>query len=83
MQNIAPNAQQADAPAINLAQTSKYTCECGNGRFDQQFIARKASALLTGNGQTAYIPIPIFVCSECGDIAKDLIHPQVKALSDI
>jgi len=69
---------------VDINQTTGVTCDqCGHGFFEQQLVLRKASGLLTGTGQPAYIPIPVFACSECGYVNGEFLPKELKSLERI
>tara|TARA_B110000285_G_scaffold234412_1_gene311278 strand:+ start:2260 stop:2481 length:222 start_codon:yes stop_codon:yes gene_type:complete len=65
-------------PQVDLKITTKVSCECGNDKFDQTFLMRKLSALMSGNGQPALVPVPIFACSKCDIALAETIPPDLK-----
>ena len=66
---------------IGLEQTTGVSCdECGHQFFEQQLVLRQASGLLTGTGQTTYIPIPVFACSKCGHVNGEFLPKEIKSL---
>lgn len=68
-------------PNISIDQTSPVECEkCGSMHFQQALHLRKASGLLTGTGQTTYIPIPVFACLECNHINTEFLPKEVRNL---
>ena len=75
--------QGPQQPQININQTTKLKCECGYRLFEVSFSIRKASALITGNGQDAIIPLQLFTCKKCGEILKDTIPPELKHIEDL
>lgn len=63
----------AGQPKLDITQTTEYTCKsCGNNKFESRILIRRASPLLTGYPQEAFVPIDIFVCDSCGEIVKEL-----------
>ena len=49
-------------------------CEkCGNPTFNQVFLLRKISAVLSPNGKGGFLPLPVFQCSNCGYINEELM----------
>jgi hypothetical protein len=73
-------------PQINLSigQTQPVECEkCNHNIFDQGLIIRKASGLLTGTGQTSYMPIPVFTCKACGHVNVEFLPKELKDLGNI
>ena len=66
---------------ISLEQTDEVACEvCGHTYFHQALYIRKASGLLTGTGQTSYIPIPLFACDKCGHVNEEFLPKEVQSL---
>jgi|TARA_B110000967_G_C18702010_1_gene468336 predicted nucleic-acid-binding Zn-ribbon protein len=66
---------------VDINQTTGVTCdECGSSFFQQGIVIRKASGLLTGTGQTSYIPIPIFTCTKCGHVNAEFLPKEVQDL---
>ena len=85
-----------DGRSINDLHTSKLTtqadiirnskmekCVCGCKVFNQAYLLRTVSGLLSPSGEPMIIPVPVFICEACGDIApifkndpkyKDLIN---------
>jgi len=45
------------------------TCECGSKIWTQGIIIKKISALLSQSGKEEIMPIPVFLCSKCGELA--------------
>ena len=70
---IAPNNTMNGriATTNDILNSSKLEkCEnCGSAIFNQGFILRTLSALLSGSGEPMLIPVPVFTCSKCGEIA--------------
>ena len=68
---------------VSLDQTSPVSCDdCGHLYFEQALHIRKVSGLLTGTGQTSYLPIPVFACTACGHINTEFLPKEVKDLRD-
>lgn len=66
-------------PQIDLSKTTKVACtDCGNDTFDQSFLMRKLSRLMSGNGQEALVPVPVFTCSKCHITLADTIPPDLR-----
>jgi hypothetical protein len=64
---------------ISLDQTQALKCEkCDNPTFNQSFLLRKASRLLTGSPQDALIPIQVFACTKCGHVNDEFMPIQLK-----
>lgn len=66
---------------VSFDQTTGVTCdECGEARFEQQIILRKASGLLTGTGTPSYIPIPVFACAKCGHVNTEFLPKEIRSM---
>lgn len=67
------------ATNMSLDQTEEIKCEkCGGRVFTQGFMMRKVSELMTGTGKPGILPIPIFVCDECGHVNKEFLPEELK-----
>jgi hypothetical protein len=59
---------------IGLDKTVAASCdECQNEVFQEGVLLRKASRFLTGTSQDAIIPIPVFMCSKCGNVNEEFL----------
>jgi len=66
---------------VSLDQTLPVECEeCGGLYFEQALHIRKVSGLLTGTGQTSYLPIPVFACKACGHVNTEFLPKELKDL---
>jgi hypothetical protein len=72
MDTNSPIEQQK--PKINLDDTKEYVCTCGSTLFTQAFNIREVSPLLTGTGNTEYIPVTVLVCERC---KKSFERPKI------
>jgi uncharacterized Zn finger protein len=64
---------------ISLDKTKEVVCdECGTEVFIEGVILRKASRFITGTSQDALIPIPVFACSQCGNVNEEFLPSQLK-----
>ena len=73
-----------EQPRLNLSidQTSPVECEkCSHTFFEEALHLRKASGLLTGTGQTTYMPIPVFACKACGHVNTEFLPKELKNLN--
>jgi len=53
------------------------TCaECGCRTFNNVFIIKHISALLSPSGREINAPIPTFSCTKCGHINKEFLPPE-------
>lgn len=68
-------------PNVSYDQTLPVVCEeCGHNMFTQALHLRKASGLLTGTGQTSYIPIPVFACLKCDHVNAEFLPKEGPSL---
>jgi hypothetical protein len=65
-----------DLPTLKLASQTDIIrnskgekCVCGCKVFRQAYLLRTISGLLSPSGEPMIIPVPVFVCDACGDIA--------------
>ena len=66
---------------FDLNQTTPVLCEnCGHHYFEQAVHVRKVSGLITGTGQTSYLPIPVFACKSCGHVNTEFLPKELKDL---
>tara|TARA_R100001015_G_C4634968_1_gene202895 strand:- start:9829 stop:10074 length:246 start_codon:yes stop_codon:yes gene_type:complete len=47
--------------------------KCGNPTFRQVVLLKKVSAALSPSGNTSFLPMPVFECSNCGHVNDDLL----------
>lgn len=47
-------------------------CECGNRIWTQGIVLKKISSLISQSGTPEVMPIPVFLCSKCGELAPML-----------
>ena len=64
-----PNQQQQQMQMnLDMDKTTELICDsCEHTIFTQAFEMRKLSKLVSPTGEAAVIPVPIFVCSKCGE----------------
>ena len=56
-------------PTFDIVACPNEICACGNKIWVQGNVLKKISALMSPTGKEQIVPIPIFVCSKCGDLA--------------
>lgn len=70
---------QMAQPKIGLNETTAIKCEkCGCETFVQAVLLRKVSPILTGTGQPGIIPIPTFVCTNCGGVNQEMLPKELQ-----
>ena len=75
------NNQQPTNVNISLEDTEELVCDkCGENTFIEGMNIRKVSGILSGTGQPSYIPIPVFICNDCGNINEEFLPKQVQGL---
>ena len=64
---------------ISLDKTTPIVCdECTNTIFQEGTLLRKASKILIGSHQDALVPIPVFVCSKCGNVNEEFLPAELR-----
>ena len=59
---------------IDLSQTEDMKCSvCENKYFQQAFIIKRISALLSPTGQEGYVNVPSMICTKCGTNLNDML----------
>lgn len=67
---------------VSIDETEPVVCDnCGEGFFQQALVLRKVSGILTGTGQTSYIPIPVFQCTSCNQVNSEFLPKEVQGLN--
>lgn len=66
---------------LSVGQTTPVSCDkCSNTFFQEALHIRKASGFLTGTGQPTYMPIPVFVCTECKHVNTEFLPREIQNL---
>lgn len=77
------NEREAMIQAMNerdamLEQSKPVICSnCGNNTFNQVYLMRRVSAVLSPAGIESLLPAPVFECSACGATLVETIHPAI------
>ena len=67
--------QQQTQVQVDLKQADTIKCKsCGNYLFIQSFILKKLSALVSPTGQEAMIPVQVYSCGNCGQVAEGMLE---------
>jgi len=57
-----------------FASAEEVTCEeCKNNFFEQVFMIKRLSALVSPSGQETMIPVSLFKCSKCNHVNKSFV----------
>ena len=63
---------------ITVDKTTELVCEhCGSNTFTEGMFLRKASKFLTGQAQDSIIPVPTFICAQCGKVNEEFTIKQL------
>jgi len=81
--NQAPNlpgiGQTPQQLNVDLSQVENALCDkCGNFAFIEVVTFKKLSALVSPTGKEGLVPIPTFMCSECGFISPKFMPVPIK-----
>jgi len=69
-----PQPQQAQVQ-VDLRQAETIKCgSCGNYLFIQSFVLKRLSKLVSPTGQEALIPVQVYSCGNCGDVAEGMLE---------
>jgi DNA-directed RNA polymerase subunit RPC12/RpoP len=69
--------QQQQQLNITVDKTTEVVCEnCGSNTFTEGMFLRKASKFLTGQAQDSIIPVPTFICAQCGKVNEEFTIKQ-------
>lgn len=49
-------------------------CKCGCKTFTEAVVLKKMSALVSPTGKESIHPIPVFVCTKCGEIPTEFLE---------
>ena len=67
-----PNAAQV---RVDLKDAETIKCKsCNNYLFITSFILKRLSALVSPNGQEALIPVQVYSCGNCGEVAEGMLE---------
>tara|TARA_Y100001937_G_scaffold101756_1_gene139695 strand:- start:336 stop:587 length:252 start_codon:yes stop_codon:yes gene_type:complete len=67
--------QQSQQVQVDLKQADTIKCKsCNNYLFIQSFILKKLSALVSPTGQEAMIPVQVYSCGNCGQVAEGMLE---------
>jgi hypothetical protein len=73
MENIDINSIREKSVILGNAPIIKCH-ECGNNTFKYSYVIKAVSGVYAGRiGETTYVPIDVFVCDKCGQIAKYML----------
>lgn len=53
-----------------ILSSQNVVCECGSKIFNQAFVLKRISPLVTGTGKEEVAEIPVYVCAKCGKVPE-------------
>lgn len=67
-------------PKIDLNQAETLTCDaCGSGLFEESFIIKIISPIVSPTGKEEAAPIPVFSCLACGAVPERFLKIATQA----
>ena len=64
---------------INPGDLQTLACNnCSSEKFDQVFIIKKVSAIISPTGKQILLPIPVFECIKCHTICEDMFPEELE-----
>ena len=73
------NQTQLRGQGVDIKQTTEVKCDkCENVTFNQGMFLRKVSALVNPEGRDAYLPVPTFYCTSCGNVNEEFVPAELK-----
>jgi hypothetical protein len=55
----------------NVLTAPNIICKCGSKLFQQRYILKHVSSIVSPSGKDEIIEIPVFVCSDCGEVPEE------------
>ena len=81
MQILGKDTKQPTKPQINLQSSKPLLCtDCGHDTFLEASKFRVISRLLTGGLKDSILPVPVFLCANCGAQVNQLLPQEIIAL---
>ena len=60
---------------VDLRDAETIKCsDCNNYLFITSFILKRLSAIVSPNGQEALIPVQVYSCGNCGEVAEGMLE---------
>ena len=60
---------------VDLRKADTIKCKkCSNYVFLQSFILKRLSAILSPTGEEALIPVQVYSCGNCGEVAENMLE---------
>lgn len=65
------------APQIGVNEvldSKNCVCKCGCRVFTEGYVVKRISSIYTGTGKEELYPIPVYICSKCGEIMSEFME---------
>ena len=60
---------------VDLRKAETIKCKkCSNYVFIQSFVLKRLSAILSPTGEEALIPVQVYSCGNCGEVAEHMLE---------
>jgi len=80
---ITMNQAQDEQMQINPNDLEDVGCDkCSSQCFEQTFLFKKLSAVLSPSGQETMIPLQIYRCADCGHINEIFLPKQTQPIDE-
>lgn len=71
---------QEQGPKLDLSLAKDVSCDnCQNYTFDETYLMKHVSALVSPTQKEGFIPIPVFACASCGHINDAFLPPFMRS----
>lgn len=79
MHKVLGNEEKQPQMRVGLEQSTALVCKaCGHDVFLEASKFRIISKLLIGSQQDAIVPVPVFLCANCGAILEELLPKEMR-----
>jgi hypothetical protein len=80
----AQNRVQMKVTPEMIRNSKTVTCECGGILFQEKVFFKILSPLISPSGKEELVPMPVFVCSDCGKVpsffdSQNLLPDAIRA----
>ena len=67
-------------PKLDLSLAKDVQCDnCQNYTFDETYLMKHVSALVSPTQKEGFIPIPVFACASCGHVNDAFLPPFMRS----
>ena len=64
--------------SVTLKDGKEIKCECGNGNWLEVIKFFKFSGILTGQPKDSVMPVPCYICGQCGKPCQEMLPNELK-----